>query len=130
IRTSSFQTYLAEKATAYLSKELNTEIKIDEVAIIFFDEVALDGVLFKTPQKDTLIAAKTIYVGIKDWNLSKTTFELKNVDIEDATIHLARDEEGFFNYQFLIDYFKPKKKKKKKKVNLYVDNVTLKNSIF
>src|SRR5690606_2022736 len=39
-------------------------------------------------------------------------------------------EEGFFNYQFLIDYFKPKKKKKKKKVNLYVENVTLKNSIF
>lgn len=130
IRTSSFQTYLAEKATAYLSKELNTEIKIDEVAIIFFDEIALDGVLLKTPQKDTLIAANTIYVGIKDWSLTKTTFELKNVDIEDATIHLVRDEEGLFNYQFLIDYFKPKKKKKKKKVNLYVDNVTLKNSIF
>lgn len=130
IRTPAFQTYLAKKATAYLSKELNTEIKIDQVAIIFFDEVALDGVLLKDPSHDTLIAAKTIYLGIKDWNLSNITFKLKNVDIEDATIHLVRDKDGTFNYQFLIDYFGSKKTKKKKAVNLFADRVSLKNSIF
>lgn len=130
IRTSSFQTYLAQKATAYLSKELNTEIKIDEVAIIFFDEVALDGVLLKDKSNDTLIAAKTIYVGVKNWNISKVTFHLKNVDIEDATIHLSQTDQGVFNYQFLIDYFKSEKKKTKKAVQLYADKVSLKNSIF
>lgn len=130
IRTSPVQTYLAKKATAYLSKELKTEISIDQVAIIFFDEVALDGVLFKTPENDTLIAAKTIYIGVKDWNISKIKFHLKNVDIEDAIIHISRSEKGDFNYQFLSDYFKPKKKKKKKPVHLYVDNVSLKNTRF
>jgi len=130
IRTPSFQTYLAQKATTYLSKELNTEIKIDQVAIIFFDEVALDGVLLKTPEKDTLIAAKRIYIGIKDWSLTNINFKLKNVDVEEATIHLTRDEAGDFNYQFLIDYFGSKKKKKKKAVNLYADRITLTNSIF
>ena len=130
IRTPAVQTYLAKKATSYLSKELGTEINIDQVAIIFFDEVALDGVVFKDKENDTLLAAKTIYVGIKDWNLSKIKFHLKNVDIEDATIQLSRNEKGIFNYQFLKDYFGSKKKKKKKPVHLYVDQVSLSNSSF
>ncbi len=130
IRTPAVQTYLAKKATSYLSKELGTEINIDQVAIIFFDEVALDGVVFKDKENDTLLAAKTIYVGIKDWNLSKIKFHLKNVDIEDATIQLSRNEKGIFNYQFLKDYFGSKKKKKKKPVHLYVDQVSLSNTSF
>ncbi|MEJ6617478.1 MAG: translocation/assembly module TamB domain-containing protein [Crocinitomicaceae bacterium] len=130
IRTSSFQTYLAKKATAYLSKELGTEINIDQVAIIFLDEVALDGVLVKDRANDTLIAAKSIYIGIKDWNLSKIKFHLKNLDIEDATIQLSRNEKGDFNYQFLIDHFSSERKKKKKTVHLYADRVSLKNTLF
>ena len=101
IRTTSFQTYLAQKAASYLSKELNTTINIDEVAIIFFDEIALDGVLLKDQENDTLIASKTIYVGIKDWNLTNLKFKLKNVDIEDATIHMKRDENGVFQLSIL-----------------------------
>lgn len=130
IRTPTVQTYLAKKATAYLSDELGTEISIDKVAIIFLDEVALDGVIIKDKAKDTLLAAKTIFIGVKDWNLSKIKFQLKNVDIEDATIQLSRNEKGVFNYQFLKDYFGSKKKKKKKAVHLYVDQVSLTNTSF
>ena len=130
IRTTPFQTYLAKKATAYLSKELDVEINIDQVAIIFFNEVALDGVLLKDKSNDTLIAAKTIFVGVKDWNLSKIKFQIKNIDVEDATIQLSRNEQGVFNYQFLKDYFGSKKKKKKKAVHLYVDQISLTNTSF
>lgn len=130
IRTSTFQTYLAQKATAYLSKELGTEINIDQVAIIFLDEVALDGVIIKDKAGGTLLAAKTIYIGVKDWNLSKIKFHLKNVDIEDGTIELSRNEKGEFNYQFLKDYFKSERKKRNKTVHLYVDQVSLANTSF
>jgi len=130
IRTSTVQTYLAKKATAYLSKELGTEINIEQVAIIFLDEVALDGVLIKDKSNDTLLAAKTIYIGVKDWNLSKIIFHLKNVDIEDGTIQLSRNEQGEFNYQFLQDYFSSERKKKKKTVHLYVDHISITNTSF
>lgn len=130
IRTSSFQTYLAKKATAYLSKELGTEINIDKVAIIFLDEVALDGVIIKDKSNETLLAAETIFVGVKDWNLSKIKFHLKNVDIEDATIQLSRDKQGQFNYQFLKEYFKSEKRSKNKKAHLYIDQITLANTSF
>ena len=54
IRTSSVQTFLAQKAASFLSKELNTTIEIDKVAILFFDRAALDGVIVLDQKKDTL----------------------------------------------------------------------------
>ncbi|MEY4521881.1 MAG: hypothetical protein RIT10_1066, partial [Bacteroidota bacterium] len=53
IRTSAVQTYLAQKATAYLSKELKTTVKIGKVDITFFDEVVLEDVLLLDKNKDT-----------------------------------------------------------------------------
>jgi hypothetical protein len=45
IRSTQFQTFLAQKAGEFLSSELKTTVKVDEVAILFFDKVAFDGLL-------------------------------------------------------------------------------------
>ncbi|NCA21659.1 MAG: hypothetical protein EBS86_11045 [Crocinitomicaceae bacterium] len=37
IRSTAFQTYLAQKATAYLSKELKSEITIERIEIVHFN---------------------------------------------------------------------------------------------
>jgi hypothetical protein len=105
IRTSTFQTFLASKATDYLSKELNTEVKIDEVAITFFDEVALDGLLIKDLDKDTLISAKTLFVNVSLLDIQKKHFKLTSAVADEAYVHIKRDKNGFVNTQFLKDYF-------------------------
>ncbi len=130
IRTPAVQTYLAKQATAYLSEELGTEFKIDQVAILFFDEIALDGVLIRDLNQDTIVAVKTIYIGISDWDLKKSTFYLKNVAVENATIHIVQDEEGEYNFQFIKDYFKSPSTKKQKPPTLYANEVTISNTFF
>lgn len=114
IRTSTFQTYLASKATDYLSKELNTELKIDEVAITFFDEVALDGLLIKDLDQDTLIAAKTLFVSVSLLDIQKKHFKLTSAVADEAYVHIKRDKNGVTNTQFLKDYFAKKPPKENK----------------
>ena len=64
IRSSPVQTYFAKKATDYLSKELNAEVKINKVAIVFLDRVALDGVLIRDQSGDTLFYTERIIVNL------------------------------------------------------------------
>lgn len=122
IRLSPVQTYLAQQATAYLSKELNTKIHIDNVSILFIDEVALDGVFILDQQKDTLASIKTIYVSIDDWSLNKNFFKLGKAELDEGIIHINRDKKnGDYNYFFISDYFssgKTSSGKKQPKITL------------
>lgn len=130
VRTSPVQTYLAQQATAYLSKELNTTVKIDKVAVVFFDQVALDGLLILDQEKDTLLAAKTLFVTLDDYALSKLKFTIGKVRLDDAYGHLKRDKNGVSNLQFIIDYFKSDKPPSGKQVSLELHTVLLNNSKF
>jgi len=106
LRTSSFQTFLAQKATAFLSAELNTEISIEKLEIIFFDKLALKGVKSLDQTGKTLISVDEILVSIHDFNLSKNSFNISKVQLVDgeAWIYKSKDEKDF-NFQFFIDYF-------------------------
>jgi hypothetical protein len=106
IRLSPVQTYLAQQATAYLSKELNTKIHIDKVSILFIDEVALDGVFILDQQEDTLASIKTIYLSLDDWSLEKNYFKLGKAELDEGIIHINREKNnGDYNYFFISDYF-------------------------
>ncbi len=129
IRTSTFQTYLASKATKYLSKELNTAVKIDQVAITFFDEVALDGLLIKDLEQDTLIAAKTLFVSVSLLDIKKKHFKLTSAVADEAYVHIKRDKNGVSNTQFLKDYFS-KKPSKENKIKFELASAELVNSRF
>lgn len=129
IRTSAVQTYLAEKATDFLSKELKTEVKIDQVAITFFDEIALDGVLIKDQQLDTLIAAKTLFVSVSLLDLQKKHFKLTSAVADEAYVHIKRYPSGETNTQFIKDYF-VKKPSKENKIIFELASGELVNSRF
>lgn len=116
IRTSTVQTYLAQQAANFLSKELNTTIAIDEVAIVFIDRVALEGVLVLDQKKDTLASIGTLYVTLDKLDLAKNFIGLDRAVLEEGTIHLNRDSiSGDYNYAFLADYFSSDKPSKKSK---------------
>ena len=127
IRTSPMQTFIADKLTSYLSNELGAEIKIDRVSIIFFDRVELEGVLLEDQAGDTILAAKSIYASIEDYDLKKRIFHLGEVEIKETTVALERDTAGVFNYQFIKEFFTPKKKKA---FTLIADDISLTDSRF
>lgn len=130
VRTSPVQTYLAQQATNYLSKELKTTVKIDKVDIVFFDQVALDGFLIFDQQKDTLLATKTVFATLDDYDLTNLKFTVGKVRLVDAYGHLKKDENGVSNLQFIVDYFKSDKRSSGKKVELAIHTVELNNTRF
>ncbi len=129
IRSSTFQTYLANELTAYLSEELGAEIKIDKVSIIFLDKVELKGVLIEDQMGDTILAAQSIFAELDDYDLKKRHFHLGEVEIKKVDIAISRDTNGVFNYQFIREYFTPQKKKKRP-FSLIADVVQVTESTF
>ncbi|ASS49644.1 MAG: hypothetical protein A3D31_01940 [Candidatus Fluviicola riflensis] len=115
IRTSSFQTYLAELATDYLSEELDTELHIGKVDIYFFDRLALDDVFVRDQNGDTLASLGSINVTLQSLNLNANKIVLKKIALSDGRVGISRDSlEGEYNYAFIADYFSSGSKKKGK----------------
>ena len=136
IRTSTFQTYIAKIATAYLSNELDAKISIDKVDILFFDRVELVNVYVGDQQNQTLASLNSIIVNINLLDISKQDFILEKVNLNQGIIKINRSaKDGKYNYAFLEEYFSSGKKTKKpspfsfkidqiqlSKINFYYDD--------
>ncbi|MCG8575108.1 MAG: translocation/assembly module TamB [Flavobacteriales bacterium] len=106
IRTSWFQTYLAQQAAAYLSGELGTEVSIDKVDIVFFDRVELEGIYVEDVKKDTLLYTESIFAEIDDWSLSESFVDVEKVELNHGRIYLRKYEgDSTLNFQHIVDYF-------------------------
>lgn len=112
IRTSVVQTFLAQKAAAYLSSELGAKVQIDKVDIYFFDLVALDGLLIEDQQGEVLLSAKKILVNLDNIDIANQSYTIGELELRKAYAHLQRDEDSVFNYAFIQEYFATEKKKK------------------
>jgi len=106
IRSSPFQTYLAQKATSYLSEELNAKITIEKLEIVFLDKIALKGVKALDQKGETLIVTNEILVTFDKLNFSKNEYIVSKVLVSDGSAWVYKSKkDGEFNFQFLVDYF-------------------------
>ncbi len=128
------QNWLAAKATARLSKDLNTEVSIKNVSFSFFNRFNFEGILVRDAQKDTLLYAGKFKVRVTDWFFFKDRIELKYIGLEDAYIRQYR-KDSVWNHQFLLDYFsgkpstnkKPTSKSNKNIIQLDLQKLDFKN---
>lgn len=116
IRFPAFQTFLAQQASVWLSKELKTTVRIDNVDIAFFDHVYINGVYVEDLDRDTLAYLGQIELNINAFNWSLDEINLDKAAISDGKIYLIKKlGQDDFNYEFIEDYFasdtpsKPKK---------------------
>jgi hypothetical protein len=107
VRTTWFQTFLAQKAASYLSSEWGKEVRIDKLELIFFDAVNIEGVYIQDSQTDTLLYAQQLKATVDNWNLgTPTTINIKEVLLNNATFKLKKYKgDTVFNFQYIIDYF-------------------------
>ncbi|WP_343631568.1 translocation/assembly module TamB domain-containing protein [Fluviicola sp.] len=128
IRTSQFQTYLGSLATNFLSKELNTELRIGKIDIVFFDKVYLKDVFVRDLHGDTLASLNQIMVRVKSFDPGGDYIHLKSVGLSKGRVGIERDTiTGDYNYEFIADYFSGKKSNKPKSdpPTVTVDNVDI-----
>lgn len=106
LQTSSFQTYLGTKATAWLSNELKTEVKVDKINIDFFSSLHLNGVFIKDLHHDTLLYIEKLSCDIKELNLKNKKIHLKQLVLQNGVVKsIVYKNDSVANYQFIINYF-------------------------
>jgi len=102
------QTFLARMAGSYLSKQLNTVVKIDGFHITPRLDFHVSGVVAEDQQEDTLFHAEEIFIDMRSFRLnrSKKLFEVNNISITDASFALIKDvNDSAFTYSFIRDHF-------------------------
>ena len=123
IRTATIQTYITKILADYLSNELNTEIKVKAVSIVYLDEIAFDGVLIKDKQADTLAYINTMYLSI-DKFLPGNLLSINEIDIQGGVFHLKKKNKSL-NFQFIVDYFSSDSKKNQSSIKTVIDKLSL-----
>ncbi|MCD4696007.1 MAG: translocation/assembly module TamB [Bacteroidales bacterium] len=99
------QTFLARIATTYLTKKLNTEIKIEKLEIKSFQRLSLRNILIKDQHSDTLLFAGYISASLNQPLLGGNFSGVQKLELEEADIRIKKYKgEDFFNMQFLADF--------------------------
>ncbi|MBK9013942.1 MAG: hypothetical protein IPM82_07560 [Saprospiraceae bacterium] len=107
------QNKAAHKLTEFLSKEWGTEVSVGNVRLGLFNHIKLENFYLEDLNHDTLLYAGILEIkhsGVFDLVLRK--FKVESLRLADAEIRISRASEAKEqNYQFIVDYFSPKKQK-------------------
>lgn len=105
-RLPSVQTWIAQRAAAYLSSQLNTNIKLKGLDVVFFKTIVLEGLLIEDQEQDTLLYTDRLAVNIGPVISEKNKITLNSIVVQNPTFHLVTyKNQKNSNLQFLIDYF-------------------------
>ena len=80
--SSSFQTILAKKYLNSLQKNLSTTISIDNVDIVFFDDLVINNLYIEDQYQDTLLFVRELKVDINLFSLSEKQILLESKNLE------------------------------------------------
>ena len=117
IANSSFvQNKLVGLATDALSKELNTEVKIDRVRLNLLNMSAcIEGIKLKDQQQRDMLKVKKIWGRLQVMALLKREILLRKCEVDSIDALLIKPKDGPANYQFILDATKKEKKNKQPK---------------
>ncbi|CAN5248209.1 hypothetical protein BH09BAC1_BH09BAC1_06190 [soil metagenome] len=98
------QNWLIQKVTTAISEKIKADVTVGHIEIRFFTHMSLEDFLVKDQAGDTLLYAKSLDMGITNFQPLKKRIFLSDIRLENPTIHLYRpaDREEF-NFQFIID---------------------------
>ncbi len=125
------QTFLAQKVTDYLEKELDTKIEIALLKVDFFNQVELQDLYIEDRAQDTLLQLKSLTVSLDAFDRKKKDIRL-SLSLDSCLLNLYKTKtDSLFNYQFVLDYFTaPQENQDSSKWNFTVDALALENTSF
>lgn len=99
------QQKIADRATAYLEKRIQTPFNIDRIYIDFFNQLVLEGVYLEDQQQDTLLYAGRINAQLSIFAPFQSQIELSQFSLEQTVVHLERRPDSTFNFSYILEAF-------------------------
>ncbi len=127
------QTFVAKKAAAYLSNELQTTISLKSIYIKPFSSVVLEDLVVLDLQKDTLLHTPKFIVNLNQLSFDKRIIDINTVQLNDGLFFLKsyKGKDSGTNLDFIINYFDSglpvDTTKKKKSYDIIFNRVILNN---
>ena len=114
--SSYVQNKLIGLATEALSKELNTEVKIERVSLnLLAQHASFYDITLKDQEQRDMLKVKEIWGSLRIRPLLRGQLILRSIKINDIDLLIVKPKDGPANYQFLIDATKKKSHDKKSK---------------
>ncbi|MEM9991476.1 MAG: hypothetical protein AAF738_06900, partial [Bacteroidota bacterium] len=113
LRLPIVQKYVVDKTTAFLSNELKTTVKIEEVSLALFDKVVFKDFYVEDQAGHALIFAKYLEANFNTglWALLQKRLELNEITLRNAQLNTKRPYGQLYdNLQFIVDYFEQRQK--------------------
>jgi translocation and assembly module TamB len=96
------QNAIAQRVVTYLSGQLSTTVRVDQVRIRIPRSVQLDGVYVEDQAQDTLWYSGRIFVDMDMLGLLRNRVTIRSLILEEVTANLYREEgDGLFNFEFI-----------------------------
>jgi hypothetical protein len=106
IQAPFVQNFARARAETYLSRKLNTAVRIGGLRINFLHSVTLKNVYIEDRKKDTLLSAGVIDVNLYVLGLLHNNLDIKQVRLGDLTAKIKRElPDTAFNFRFIVDAF-------------------------
>ena len=104
INFTPVQKILVDKATAYLSKKLNTAIHIDYISLSFLYQIKIEGLQIKDRSNNNLLQIGLANVNFNNWFIFKDKLVLKYISIKNVRVNTYRTiQNNQWNYSFIED---------------------------
>ncbi|WP_083227981.1 translocation/assembly module TamB domain-containing protein [Mucilaginibacter sp. PPCGB 2223] len=104
------QTWLAKKATTYLSKELKTTVSIGSIDVRPFSSVVIEDFYVLDRQKDTLVSTPKLTVDLLNFsifrNIKNHVIDFSLVQLDNGSVYLKKQKDSTTNFKFIVDHFK------------------------
>ncbi len=123
------QNYLADKLTAIFSRDLDTKFKVETVDYKLFNKLTLNGIYIEDQEGDSLLTSKKATGHLRLFNLRDRELFFKNLELENARIHLRNDTSKNINIKFLVEALK-RKDTTKARMHIKFGDIKIKDSQF
>jgi hypothetical protein len=127
----ALQTFLVNRISSHLSKEINSTISVGKIEYRFFNKLAINDILIKDQHNDTLLYTQKIIAGIRRFDLKQKTFRFGRVVLVKPVVGFITDSTGMMNLAWYLNMLKtPQDTTKKMPAKFSVDQIDISDGRF
>ncbi len=131
LQISVVQTYLVNRISSHFSIKFKSTLSVGTIDYKFFNRLAINDVLIKDRNNDTLIYSEKVTVGLKRFNVRKRSFRLGRVTVIKPVVSFITDSTGVMNLTWYLDQFRnPSDTAKKAKSTFSIDQIDISDGRF
>ncbi len=122
VELPTVQNYLIDRATSYISKQLDTRVEIDRIRLGALGSLRVQGLYVEDYQQDTLLYVDNLKVFLSGLN-GGNGLTLRNGTISGAHLNIRETPEGEMNIKQVVNRLSRKERERKGGFALTVDDV-------